>query len=630
MRKLLLSSILLVFLSQLVSAGELGIKVIYPKSDQYVRAVDSMFIFGSVEPGSDLSINGIPIDVHKAGGWLAFVQVAPGEFGFFIKAEKKDRVEAKTVRVKLPELPKYEFTELYINQNAVYPDRETIAMTGDEIELNCSGTPFCNVICVVEPTGDTVFLKEQAPRYYYGATNVFDVDASKGPVYPDTMLIRGSYAGKYQIPACDAEELSFTYVMFPPTPQQITKMYAQNVQPKSASKLSRLRGSVSVVASRTVSLLETNLLPTVELKDSLTIIRSGPGKGYLHVHQPKGIRAKLLGKSGRWLKIKLSEYQRGWIIDTSAVMYPHTYPVPHSYISRIQTINYEDKVSVVFSTAGKHPFRVEENLDDKSITVYIYGADSDTDWIRYDNNDKLIDHAVWFQPEPGVYALKIYLTDDKIWGYDGHFIGNEFHFDIKKFPQHIWDISQFRIIIDAGHEPDAGAVGPTGLAEKTANIMIAKRLKTALASEGAEVIMTRDGSGGLGLYDRPKLAVRERADLFISIHNNALPDGTNPFENNGTATFYYHPHSAPLAYAVHNSMKASLPLKDFGWYYGNLAVIRPTQYPAILVECAFMMIPEQEAKLKTRKFQKKIADAIVQGIKNYIGGPKQTEWDSHN
>jgi N-acetylmuramoyl-L-alanine amidase len=47
---------------------------------------------------------------------------------------------------------------------------------------------------------------------------------------------------------------------------------------------------------------------------------------------------------------------------------------------------------------------------------------------------------------------------------------------------------------------------------------------------------------------------------------------------------------------------------------------RVTDCPAVLVECAFMMIPEQEAKLKTDKFQRKCAGAIYKGICDYLKG----------
>ncbi len=114
------------------------------------------------------------------------------------------------------------------------------------------------------------------------------------------------------------------------------------------------------------------------------------------------------------------------------------------------------------------------------------------------------------------------------------------------------------------------------------------------------------------------MAEKWDADLLISIHNNALPDGINPFNNNGTSVYYYHPHSKPLAESIHKYLLKETGLPDHGLYYGNLVLTRPTSMPAVLVECAFMMIPEQEALLKTDKFQRKCAKAILKGIEEYL------------
>jgi N-acetylmuramoyl-L-alanine amidase len=130
--------------------------------------------------------------------------------------------------------------------------------------------------------------------------------------------------------------------------------------------------------------------------------------------------------------------------------------------------------------------------------------------------------------------------------------------------------------------------------------------------------MTRSDNSPVPLYVRPVIAKQYDADLFISIHNNALPDGVNPFENNGTSSYYYHPHSINLAKQIHRQMIKETGLDDYGLYHGNLAVNRPTQYPAVLVECAFMILPEQEALIKNKKFHKKVAKAITTGIETFL------------
>jgi N-acetylmuramoyl-L-alanine amidase len=156
------------------------------------------------------------------------------------------------------------------------------------------------------------------------------------------------------------------------------------------------------------------------------------------------------------------------------------------------------------------------------------------------------------------------------------------------------------------------------LKEKYANLWIARKLRDALVHRGAEVTMTRDGSENVSLYDRPVLAKAAKADLFISVHNNALPDGVNPWLKYGASTYYYHPSSKALAECVQGSLLSHLDMPDFGLFRGNFAVMRPTQYPAILVECAFMIIPEHEAALKTAAFQEQVAEAIADGIDTFV------------
>ena len=160
--------------------------------------------------------------------------------------------------------------------------------------------------------------------------------------------------------------------------------------------------------------------------------------------------------------------------------------------------------------------------------------------------------------------------------------------------------------------------GPTGLKEKDVNLWIAHKLRKILEKHGPTVYMTRYGHEHVELYDRPEKAMDCNADILISVHNNALPDGVNPFVNNGTSTYYYHPQSYPLARAIHKRMVKNLGLPDHGLYYGNLVLTRPTQMVAVLVECAFMMIPEQEAMLRTRGFQKRCAESIYQGICDFL------------
>ena len=80
------------------------------------------------------------------------------------------------------------------------------------------------------------------------------------------------------------------------------------------------------------------------------------------------------------------------------------------------------------------------------------------------------------------------------------------------------------------------------------------RLRTLLEAAGARVVMTRTTDVPVELGARVRLADSLDADLLVSIHNNALPDGVNPFTNNGTSLYYNHPRSLPLARAIQREL----------------------------------------------------------------------------
>jgi len=174
-----------------------------------------------------------------------------------------------------------------------------------------------------------------------------------------------------------------------------------------------------------------------------------------------------------------------------------------------------------------------------------------------------------------------------------------------------------RIAVDPGH-PGAGSYGPTGLYEGDVNLAIAKRLIERLQAAGAEPIVIRSGRGPVGLYERTRLARDAGAELFVSIHNNALPDGVRPFDRAGTSTFYYHPHSAALAARVQEGMVRHMGLEDRGVLWGDLAVVREPWFPAVLAEGAFMMIPSQEAALRTPAFQERYALGVFEGLEAFL------------
>jgi N-acetylmuramoyl-L-alanine amidase len=79
------------------------------------------------------------------------------------------------------------------------------------------------------------------------------------------------------------------------------------------------------------------------------------------------------------------------------------------------------------------------------------------------------------------------------------------------------------VVVDPGHGgKDPGAIGPTGVKEKDVVLGIGLELRTMLEKAGFKVFMTRDKDIFIPLGDRTKFANEKKADLFVSIHADAV------------------------------------------------------------------------------------------------------------
>ncbi|MEW5923803.1 MAG: N-acetylmuramoyl-L-alanine amidase, partial [Candidatus Zixiibacteriota bacterium] len=488
---------------------------------------------------------------------------------------------------------------------------------GDMLTVEILGTPRWDATVSKPGSIDSVPMAEMPPRIQpYWGESVFGAGA-----VPESLKIRGYYSGFLNIDGRSLPDSSRIYyhLKSPNLDRMIERLVNHPFGEFDFLSLELLKNPDRECKDSSLVFVKINpkeFPRTVLFTDSVQIVRVGPRKGYLTIFQPKGVQALATGREGEWIKLKLSQNQFGWVDQKSIRFLDPGWPPPKSYLKAIRSRSDSNHLTIELPLTAKHVFRAEEE-EGNILNLYIYGVISDTDWIRYDFGDNLLRLAQWSQIEPDLYCLKLYFNRPA-WGYDVFYAGSTLKLQINRCPQHIERLRDKIIIVDPGHSPDVGAVGPTGLTESVANLNIALALKKELESKGARVIMTRSDMSAVSLYDRPQIAMAADADLYISIHNNALPDGVNPFANNGVSTYYYHPHSIDLARSIQKELLEETGLNDYGLYYGNLAVNRPTQYPAVLVECAFIILPEYEALLKTEKFQSMTARAIRKGIENFL------------
>ena len=130
--------------------------------------------------------------------------------------------------------------------------------------------------------------------------------------------------------------------------------------------------------------------------------------------------------------------------------------------------------------------------------------------------------------------------------------------------------------------------------------------------------MTRENDDFIGLYERVKIAQQNDADVLISIHNNALPDGQNPYEIHGTSTYYYQKQALPLAQNIQKNLLVATGFQDHGIRHGSLVLTRPSLPVSILIEVGFMINPFEYEKLLNPINQKAYARAIGHGLEKYF------------
>lgn len=179
-------------------------------------------------------------------------------------------------------------------------------------------------------------------------------------------------------------------------------------------------------------------------------------------------------------------------------------------------------------------------------------------------------------------------------------------------------LENLTIVIDPGHGgSDPGAVR-NNLKEKDINLEISKKVKSKLKKLGADVYLTREKDEYKGLYERVDFAKEKNADIFISIHQNSYLDRKNENKKEGTSAFYYNKESYNLADEIKNAIVKRTKLKDDGTNLASLAVIRTADPVSVLIECGYIANKKESEKLSDSNFQKKLARAIVSGVKNYL------------
>jgi N-acetylmuramoyl-L-alanine amidase len=171
--------------------------------------------------------------------------------------------------------------------------------------------------------------------------------------------------------------------------------------------------------------------------------------------------------------------------------------------------------------------------------------------------------------------------------------------------------------LDAGHPP-LGTTGPDGLVEDSMTLAVARAAAERLRALGGRPLLIRDDPAPMSLDARLVAADRANVDLFVSIHGNSPGAGRPPTSVDGTLVYWLQPNGFTLGRALLDEVSAALDQRPIGLLREDLAVLRATWYPAVLVEGTGLVLPYREAALRTPAGVAAYADGIVAGIVRWI------------
>lgn len=591
-----------------VVRGPLALTVVYPPADAVVDARDSSFLFGSTGAGdADLTINGFPVRVWPNGAWLAWLPLPPDSLMQFRLVARTLRDSAELVytarratRFTPPD------SAVWIDSTSLRPRGRVWLARGEYLSLAARAAQGAQVRLRLADGTVLPLPPDPRPDEIPAAIRAFDRDTMNLRAEPRPDRYAGMLRG---VAIGDAGP-----VLAP----------AAAAQPGDAPVLEAIRDgdTARVRWPLQVGLLDT--LPVVaELgdpagpADAVVVGRAGPGTSY-HWFFPVGTRAVVAGRRGDELKLRLGEGVDAWVAASEVRPLPPGTPRPRGVAGAISIgpAAGGERASIRIPLGVRVPFRVDEG--DRRLTLTLYGTAGDASWIRYGAGASPVRRVTWTQ-EPGAETVLTVELESDVWGYRTRWSGTDLLLEVRR-PPIMADggpLAGRLIVVDPGHPP-GGATGPTGLREPDANLGVALRLRTLLEGAGARVVLTRTSDVPVELGARVKLADSLDADLLVSIHNNALPDGLNPFTNNGTSVYYNQPRSLPLARAIQRALVERLGVRDLGVGRGDLALTRATWQPSVLCEGLYMILPEQEAALRDPAGQQLYARGVFEGIVAYL------------
>lgn len=574
--------------------GPLAIRVVYPKAGDAITARDSNFVFGSVGSGAaTLRINGVEVPVLPNGAFLSWLAVPEGTPATYelVAARGPDTARVRhVVRPPPPRAPWADTAGLGFDPTSLQPAGwgRNVYRADEPIRVAVRGSADARVVLRLQDS--TVLPLAAASRTATRSEGVLyqtDVAAGRLGARAQILLVRGRDTVRAAIGPLAVADTALPAVV--------------QLVPGGAAGRGTTGGAPDAVAD----------------SERVVIGRNVPGGTYAWFLLP-GTTVAATGRVGGAWRVRLDARQEIWVSADDVVPQPAGTPVPRRVLGNGRATSAPGWVDLAFPVGDRPPYRVEVAGRRLDLVLYGTAANADIVSLRAGTAD-LVRHVQVLADGSDRTRVSVELSAP-VFGWQVRMQGNALVLRVRRPPAVAPDapLKGLTIMVDPGHPP-IGSTGPTGLYEPIPVRWVAERLAPLLEGRGATVLLTRTTDDPVPLELRPVLARRADAHAFVSIHLNALPDGTNPLVPRfGSGTYWFHPMSAPLAQAVQDGLVRRLGLPDEGTFFDNLAVVRNPWVPSVLTEGAHIMQPLHEAWLRLPAFQAAYAQGIVDGLEAFF------------
>ncbi|MFY7840109.1 MAG: N-acetylmuramoyl-L-alanine amidase [Lacibacter sp.] len=556
-------------------AQQVFLRVNTPTKNQNTVTALKQYIAGLTCKTCTVTINGADVKVWPTGAFAVELKLLLGDTSFLLQAaNEKGAKETQRIfyKYQLPEKEKA-LTTNTVAYWRIEPQGDLLLKPGDKLKMTAKALPGA----VVQLENGTKFIE-------------LPVKDSNG--------VKGVYQLEYVVKPNDD--------LFTAKPSKLKLMvWADGNDPVEAVS----RSSFATMPENGLLLQTKGKIPYILLglgEDRL----GGTKMGYVD----SLVKLKAVSKVGDKYCVQLSKNRQAYIEAEHVNVLAQNY-TPSSLTGNMRVWGDSSFDYISLALTERLAYQTFQQVNPSTITVDVFGATSNTNWITQMSSSNEIANVTYNQLEEDIFRINIQLKNQQHWGHRIYYNGNTLVIKVKRQPKSLL-LKDLVIAVDAGHGgTNKGAFGLTGVAEKEMTLAIAKELQLALEAEGATVISTRLKDTTYDNHDRYTFYKEKNPDLLLSIHLNSSAD---PVNTKGVSTYYKHIGYRSLTQTVLQRMLA-MGLGEYG-NVGNFNFILNgfTEFPNVLVETLFISNPEDEMNVLTPAYRKQMAEAIVQGVKDWL------------